>query len=78
MYNDFARLATVEEISDYHTVENALNSDELFERALDLASDCIFSYGIEHRRAYNRAYKFGKKHGFSVGALVNWYCIDAY
>jgi hypothetical protein len=77
-YNDFSRLATMEEVNNFHIVENALTSEELYTRAVDLASDCIFSYGTEHKKAYNRAYRFCKVHGFTVNALTEWYCIDAY
>jgi hypothetical protein len=77
-YNDFSRLATMDEINNFNMVETALISDELFSKAIDLAGDCLCSYGKEHKKAYDRAYKFCKAHGFTVNALTDWYCIDAY
>ncbi len=77
-YNDFTRPAIMVEINNYNMVENTLVTDALFEHAVELAADCIFSFGIEHKKAYNRAYRFCKAHGFTVNALTDWYCIDAY
>ena len=76
-YNDFFRLASIEEVDRYHMVENALLNDELYSKAVEYAADCLFSYGMDHKKAYNRAYKFCKAHGFTVNALTDWYCIDA-
>ena len=77
-YNDFSRPATTEEIKNFNMVENAMSSDELYSKAIDIAADVVWNFGKERKQAYNRAYRFCKAHGFTVKALTDWYCIDAY
>ena len=70
------RPATVEEIAIFNKIE-ALLTDDNFDTVLDIVNEFAFAYGQERRKAYNKAYRLGKKLGVTVKELETWYWVEA-
>lgn len=80
MYNDLIREATDEEMAIYEAVNEVfynLDDDEA-ERFTETVSNIVFKTfdKATDRAYYQRAYRLGKKYGFTVNDLFTWYCID--
>ena len=60
----FTREATAEEIRDYELVEERTKDmdDGEFAEIVDMLGEYFLSYGAERKAAYNKVYRFAKKH----------------
>jgi len=77
MYNDLIREATAEEMAIYHRVEDVLDTltEDEETRFIETVGDRVYDY-TRSKAIYQRAYRLGKKYGFTVEELETWYCID--
>ena len=80
-YGERVEVTNTEDIKKWYEIDSALNNldDDIFHKYIEIIGDYVWEWkSAEHKRAYNRVYRIGKKMGFTVSELEMWYCIEEF